>query len=335
MIIDMFTHISPEKYRDAMRKYLRADDYRVRPKEYAPSLTDVGLRLKFMDIYGSEYVQVLTNQFFSEEIAGPKESPELARIGNDAIAEIIAKYPDRFIAGAANLPMNNTEAALKEMDRAIKDMGFKGIMVCSNINGKALDAPEFMPIYDMAAHYDVPIWIHPSRPPTFADYPTEEESKYNIYAAIGWPYDMMVAIVRLVCCGVLEKHPNLKIYAHLTAGGIAYYADRFGSLLGLHKRTVPNSPLNKLSKPPVEYLRMIYSDTEMSYTTAALECTNAFFGAEHMVYSSGMPYGTEFGHTPIGESIKAVKRMHISDSDKQKIFEGNARKLLHLESTGR
>ncbi len=330
MIIDMFTHICPVKYRDAMRKYLPADDPRVASKEYAPSLTNVDLRLEFMEHYGREYVQVLTCQWFPEEIANPKESPELARIGNDAIAEIIAKYPDRFIAGAANLPMNNIEAALKEMDRAIRNLGFKGIMVCSNINGKALDAPEFMPIYDKAAQYDVPIWIHPSRPPTFADYATENESKYNISAAIGWPYDMMVAIIRLVCSGVLDKHPNLKFYAHLTAGGIAYYADRVGSLLGLHKRTVPNSNLNKLAKAPVEYLRMFYSDTEMSYTTAALECTYAFFGAEHMVYSSGMPYGTAFGHSSIGESINAVKRMNISGTDKQTIFEGNAKKLLHI-----
>ena len=114
MIIDMFTHICPIKYRDAMRKYLPADDYRVASKEYAPSLTNVDLRLQFMDVYGSEYVQVLTNQFFAEEIVGPKESPELASIGNDAIAEIIAKYPDRFIGGAANLSMNNIEVLTPE-----------------------------------------------------------------------------------------------------------------------------------------------------------------------------------------------------------------------------
>ena len=331
MIIDMFTHICPAKYKDAMRKHLPADDYRVGDKEYAPSLTDVDLRLEFMDVYGNDYVQVLTNQFFAEEIADPKKSPELARIGNDAIAELIARYPKRFIGGVANLPMNNIEAALKEMDRTVKNLGFKGIMIGSNINGKALDAPEFMPIYEKAAQYDVPIWIHPSRAPTFADYVTETESKYNLYAAIGWPYDMMSAIVRLVCSGVLDRHPNLKFYAHLTAGGIAYYADRLGSLLGLHKRTVPNSNVGKLAKSPVEYFRMIYSDTEMSYTTPALECTYAFFGACRMVYSSGMPYGTAFGHSSIGESINAVKRMNIGESDKQTIFEGNAKKLLHLQ----
>ena len=331
MIIDMFTHMLPVKYRDAMRKYLPPDDYRVASKEYAPSLTDLELRLRFMDNYGSDYVQVLGCLPFAEEIAdNPKESPELARIGNDAIAEIIAKYPDRFVAGTANLPMNNMEDALKEMDRAIKDLGLKGIQICSNINGRALDSPEFMPIYEKAANYDVPIWIHPSRSKTFADYPTENESKYNIYAAIGWPYDMMVVMIRLVCCGVLDKYPSIKIYMHLTAGGIAYYADRVASLLGLYKKTVPNSNLERFSKAPIEYLRMFYSDTEMSYTTAALECSYAFFGAEHMVYSSGMPYGTEFGHSSIGESISAVKRMHISDSDKQKIFEGNAKRLLHL-----
>jgi predicted TIM-barrel fold metal-dependent hydrolase len=331
MIIDMFTHMLPVKYRDTMRKYLPPDHYQLGPTEPAPSLVDLELRLRFMDKYGSDYVQVLGCLPFAEEVTqDPHKSPEVARIGNDALAEIIAKHPDRFIAGTANLPMNNIEAALQEMDRAIKDLGLKGIQICSNINGRALDSPEFMPVYEKAAGYDVPIWIHPSRPKTFADYPTESESKYNIYMGIGWPYDIMVAMVRLVCSGVFDKFPNIKIYTHLTAGGIAYYADRLGSVLGHYKRTVPNSPLDRLTKAPVEYLRMFYSDTEMSYTVAALECTYAFFGAEHLVYSSGMPYGTEYGHSSIGESINTIKRMHISNSDRRKIFEGNARRLLHL-----
>ena len=156
----------------------------------------------------------------------------------------------------------------------------------------------------------------------------------SVYMGIGWPYDIMVAMVRLVCCGIFDKFPDIKIYTHLTAGGIAYYADRLGSVLGHYKRTVPNSELEKLRKPPVEYLRMFYSDTEMSYTVAALECTYAFFGAEHLVYSSGMPYGTEYGHSSIGGSINCIKRMRISNSDRQKIFEGNARRLLHLSKTG-
>ncbi len=324
MKIDMYTHIFPKKYWDVIKKHIPPN------LEQITTLWDLEQRLRVMDKY-DDYVQVLTFPVPPvEAIVGPKDAVELARIGNEALAEILAKYPDRFVAGVANLPMNDVNAALKETDRAIKDLGLKAVLICTNINGKPLDSPEFMPLYEKMARYDLPIWIHPRRDITVADYSTEGKSKYNLHGALGWPYETQLAMSRLVCSGVLENYPNLKFITHHCGGGIPFLGRRVNSWLGRYMREEPNSSLSRLTKEPIEYLRMFYGDTAIDGDTPALECGHAFFGAEHMVFSTDMPFGREQGHSAIREAVKAVTEMAISDSDKKKIFEDNARKLLHL-----
>ena len=146
-----------------------------------------------------------------EAFATPEQAVELAKMANDEIAELVAKYRDKFVAAIALLPMNNIDAALKETDRAINDLGFRGIYVHSNINGKPLDAPEFLPLIEKMSKYNLPIYIHPWRPNEFTDYQTESASKYMIAGTFGWPYETTVAMTRLVFSGILEKFPNLKV----------------------------------------------------------------------------------------------------------------------------
>ena len=127
MKIDMFTHILTRKYGEAISQYaskfIRA----------VPALGDLEQRFRIMDDFG-EHKQVLTFTLpFIEAIAGPKEAAELARLGNDEIAELVTKYPDRFIAGVANLPMNDADAACEEAERALTDLGLKGIQISTNI----------------------------------------------------------------------------------------------------------------------------------------------------------------------------------------------------------
>ena len=95
---------------------------------------------------------------------------------NDEMAEMLAKWPKRYIAAIANLPLNNMDAALKEAERAIKELGFKGIQIYTRVNGKPLSADEMMPLYELMCHFDLPIWIHPMRSSSQADYPTETPS---------------------------------------------------------------------------------------------------------------------------------------------------------------
>jgi hypothetical protein len=114
-------------------------------------------------------------------------SPELARIANDGMAEIVAKYPQRFPAFAASVPMNNVKAAIAEITRAVEKLDARGIQIMTNVNGRPLDDPELSPIFELMHSYDLPIWMHPTRPQKFADYPVESGSKYDIWWCFGWP----------------------------------------------------------------------------------------------------------------------------------------------------
>ena len=91
----------------------------------------------------------------------PKDAVELAKIANDEMAELVAKYPDKFLTAVACLPMNDIDAAIKEADRAITHLEFRGVQIFSNIDGEPLDEPKFKPLYERMAQYDLPIWIHP------------------------------------------------------------------------------------------------------------------------------------------------------------------------------
>jgi len=320
MKIDMFTHIFPPKF------WLTINNYLPRNMDINAALWDLEPRFRLMDNY-EDYVQVLT---FStppvEAIARPREAIEFSRMGNDELAELIAKHPDRFIAGVANLPMNDIEATLKEVDRAITQLGLKGVLVYSNINGKPLDSPEFMPLYEKMAGYELPIWIHPRRDINVPDYSTESVSKYKLHGSLGWPYETQLAMSRLVCSGVLERYPNLKIITHHCGGGIPFLGKRVSNWLYSAMREEASSDLARLIKPPIDYFRMFYGDTANIGDKPVLECGYAFFGAGHMVFGTDMPFGRDV----INEAIKAVTEMAIPDSERKQIFEDNARKLLLL-----
>ena len=111
--------------------------------------------------------------------------------------------------------MNNVPAALEEMDRAIAKLGAKGMQIFTNVNGRPLDEPEFFRIFErMSKTYDLPIWVHPTRTAKFADYPTEQKSKYEIWWLFGWPYETSAFMARLVFSGMFDKLPKLKIITH-------------------------------------------------------------------------------------------------------------------------
>ena len=170
-----------------------------------------------------------------EEIAAPRTAVDLARLANDEMAELVLKYPDRFVAGVACLPMNDMDAALQETDRAINDLRLRGVLIYTPINDKPLDSPEFIPLYEKMSQYDLPILIHPMRNPDYPDYRTENESKYRVYNTFGWPYETTVAMTRIVFSGILEKYPNLKFVTHHCGGMVPYLVRKDKTVLGLRR----------------------------------------------------------------------------------------------------
>ncbi len=330
MKIDIFAHITPKKYLDALEKQSPAGFALRDVITAASSLTDMEARFRIMDKY-PDLVHVLTLSTPPlETVAEPKEAAELARLANDEVAELVTKYPDKFIAGTAILPMNDMDAALEETDRCINELRFRGVQIYSNIAGKPLDSPEFMPLYERMIHYNLPIWIHPRREPSFPDYQTESRSRYAIFSVFGWPYETTVAMARLVFSGVLAKYPELKFITHHAGAMVPYFAERIVGAYDFDEFRVGVKFMRSLRHPPIDYFRMFYNDTALYGNTPALMCAHAFFGAERLLFGTDMPYDAQVGDRHTRETIRAIDAMEISDVDKKMIYEDNARKLLRL-----
>src|SRR4030042_2162095 len=141
MKIDIFPHILPIKYKAAFHKVIRSELFK-QLHDAIPTLYDLDYRFRIMDKFDG-LVQVLTMTSPPvENIASPQKAIDLAKLANDEMAELIIKYPDRFAAAAACLPMNNMDAALDEVDRVVNDLSFKGVQIFTPINDKPLDSPE-------------------------------------------------------------------------------------------------------------------------------------------------------------------------------------------------
>jgi predicted TIM-barrel fold metal-dependent hydrolase len=330
MMIDIGAHILPRKYLDTLQGF-KSDQFNLKDViETLPSMYDMDCRFRIMDRFPG-LMQVLTlSSPAVEEFAGPDKALDFARMANDQMAELVLKHPDRFVAAVACLPMNNVEAALGEIDRAVNDLHFRGIQINTPINDKPLDAPEFMPVYERMARYNLPIWIHPMRLVSQPDYKTEKKSKYMIFHVFGWPYETAAAVTRLVFSGVLESFPNLRFITHHAGGMIPFLEER---IIGAydHAEMQRGAKYKKdLRAQPIDYFRKIYYDTAIYGNTSGLMCTYAFCGAGQMLFGTDFPYDSQFGERYTRQTIDAVNRMEIADAEKKMIFGGNARKILRL-----
>jgi predicted TIM-barrel fold metal-dependent hydrolase len=327
--IDAYAHIIPPKYKEALYKVApEMHDRQIAPE---PTLYDLDARFRIMDKY-EPLRQVLTlGRIPVEHIAGPEVAADLARRADEEMAELLVKYPDRFIGALATLAMNNMDEALKETDRAIQELGFKGVYLHTPVDEKPLDLPEFMPLYKKMCQYDLPIVIHPMRKIDHPDYLTEKASKYNMFSLFGWPYDTTSAMARLVFSGVMEKYPNLKIVTHHLGGMVPFYAERIRQFTQIMKVRRPGDAGPFMTREPVDYFKMFYADTAIYGNPTALMCGHAFFGPDHVLFGIDFPLGdTAHGDRNYRQTINAIEEMGISDEDKKKIYEDNARKLMRL-----
>ena len=334
MKLDIFNHIFPKIYYDKMMAVNpNLTDIGKRVRE-VPVLVDLDARFRMMDEF-EDYAQVicLTAPPF-DLLAGPDVTPELARVANDGMAEYVAKYPDRFPAFIASLPLDNPDAAVQEIDRAVKDLKAVGVQVFTCVQDKPLDLPEFKPLFAKMAEHDLPIWVHPTRTAKFPDYLTEKKSKYEIWWTLGWPYDTSVMMARLVFAGYFDEFPNLKIITHHMGGMIPYFEGRVGP--GWNQMGARTSDedlslvLKKLKRPHLEYFKMFYADTALFGSLSGTKCGLDFFGVDQVLFASDSPFDPEKGPKYIRDTIRIIEELPISEKERNKIFEGNARRILKL-----
>ncbi len=300
-----------------------------------PCLVDLDERFRIMDEF-DDYVQIicLPNPPI-ESFGSPAVANDLARLGNDGMAELVEKYPDRFPGFIASLPMTDPEGILLETERAINELGAVGVQIFSNVLGRPLDKPETMPLFDLMAKIDRPVWLHPARTAAWADYPSEPKSNYEIWWTFGWPYETSVAMAHLVFAGLFDKHPDIKIITHHFGGMIPFFEGRVGpgwDQIGTRTSDEDYTLLlKKLKMRPLDYFRMFYADTAVFGSKPATTCGLSFFGTDHTLFASDSPFDPERGSAYIRWTIEIIDHLDITREQREAIYEGNARRLLKLK----
>lgn len=328
MKLDVFNHILPVPFLDRLEAFVPS--YLINAMRGLETMHDVDARLRHLEPF-EDYCQILSaaNPVI-DDWAGPEDTPALATLLNDGLAEISAAHPDRFPGYIASLPMNNPDSAVAEIDRAVRDGGASGVQIYSNVKGKPLDLPEFEPIFARMAELDRPIWLHPIRPPTHADYATEEQSKYDIWWGFGWAYETSAAMGRLVFSGLFERYPELKIIAHHWGAYVPHADGRFepnwqrGILISADEGPLWKDKSHSLR----ESFKMFYGDTAMFGGRAASQCGLDFFGADHSVFATDYPFDPEQGAYLIRSTVEVIESLDCSAEDRRKIYEDNPKLML-------
>jgi len=163
------------------------------------------------------------------------------------------------------------------------------------------------------------------------DFLTEKESKYLIFGLFGWPYDTTAAMARLVFSGIMEKYPNLKVVTHHLGGMVSFYAERIRQFTQLFELSREGEGGLWLQREAIDYFRRFYADTAIYGNTPALQCGFEFFGADRIIFGVDFPLGDiENGDRNYRQTINAIESMDITEEDRKKIYQDNAREMMRL-----
>jgi predicted TIM-barrel fold metal-dependent hydrolase len=333
MIIDVFNHFMPPAYFSRLSRFIPGHAV-LSAFPRLKTLSDIDARLRLLHEFdGLQQILSLANPPL-ELVAGPNDTPDLARLANDALAEICRRHPERFPGFVAALPMNSVDAALGEIDRAIGGLGAKGVQLFTNVAGKPLSAPEFRPVFERMVAHDLPIWVHPMRGPQFADYASESASEDEIWFSFGWPYETTACMTRLIYSGIFDELPQLKIISHHMGGMIPFFSGKIE--LGFRQiffGTPERNPVAEergLKRRPLDYYKMLYADTALNGALAPTRCGHSFFGTASCLFATVAPFDAQQGRSLIIGTIRAVEALEIPEAEKNEIFAGNTKRLLKL-----
>ncbi len=325
MIIDFHNHFYPGAYIEELKKEKGYASVSTDPQgrllihytgDYnvvvGPHI-DLEHRLRDMDRTGID-MQVLTLTTPGVEREAPERGVKLARLTNDGFAEIIDDNPDRFTA-LATLPLQDPGAAVDELERAVTELGLRGAMLLSNVNGKPLDAEEFKPVIDKAVKLDVPLYIHPTSPIN-----SKCMDDYRLVPIMGFGVDTSLAVLRLVFSGALKRHPGLKLVASHVGGVFPFLRGRIDTGFNAY----PECKIH-IQEPPSKYLKKVWMDS-IIYDNDVLMSALSFSGAEKMMLGTDHPH--QIGD--IEKAVSRIKELDVSPREKELILGENAARLLKL-----
>jgi aminocarboxymuconate-semialdehyde decarboxylase len=277
-----------------------------------PPMTDVAKRLEDMDRVGID-VEVVSLSTPNVFFADAQHQPEIARMVNDAYAELMAQHPTRF-KGFASIPMDAPDEALKELHRAIDELKMNGVILLSNIGGKALTSPEYRPFFAEANRMKLCILLHPMLPAN-----TDPFREYVLGPIVGFMFDTTLAVARMCYDGMFKDFPEIRwIVAHL-GGAVPYLMERMDN--GWRDFVECRAKIDEL---PCTYLTRLYYDT-VNFNPHMLMMVRNMIGTDRMVMGSDYPHllGS------IDRAVSSIESLEIPDEEKRRIFEGTALSILN------
>jgi aminocarboxymuconate-semialdehyde decarboxylase len=256
--------------------------------------------------------QVITLTTPGTHVESPANAARLAALVNDAFAAVVQSKKGRF-AALATLPLNDPAASARELERACRQLGFRGAMVFSNVNGVALADPRFTPLYEMANSLEAILHIHPTAPVG-----VEAMTDFWLMPLVGFLMDTTLASAKLVFAGIPERFPRIRwVLSHL-GGAIPYIAERLDR--GFHAFRECRAHIHR---PPSDFLKQFYFDT-VNFDVHALQLAISFAGSDHILAGSDYPH--QIGSIPA--MLESLRKLPIPEEDRAKILGLNAARLL-------
>ena len=291
-----------------------------RSRDLLERLYDLGeLRIKAMDESGVD-VQVLSHGAPSTQRMDAQTAVAVAARANDRLYATVTACPDRF-AGFAAVPTPAPEAAADELERTVKDLGFKGGMIHGLTNGEFIDHRKFWPIFERAQTLDVPIYIHPGypHPDVLAAYYQDYLEEYPTFASAGWGYTVETATqgIRLILSGMFDEYPDLKIILGHLGESLPFSLWRIDQALSRKENTGGRSFRDTFRKH-------FHITTSGNFSNPALLCCVMEMGVDRIMFSIDYPF---VENTP---GVAWTDTIPLCAEDKEKILSGNVERLLKL-----
>lgn len=329
-IIDIHCHLATPASRPPVEPHRRPEyepyDYYMgqdsvaHNKEMFPGIKDQltvpSSRIEHMDRMGVDVQGLAT--FVAEYFywAPADAAAESARIQNDNLAQAASEIPDRFVPLGATVPLQDVDRAIAEMDRAVDELGFKGLQIGGTVDGHNLDEPRFRPFWEAVEAKGIPVILHPNGYPESSRF-----SDYFLVNCIGNPLETMVAVTRMIFSGLFEEHPGIKLVLLHGGGYLPFYSSRADHTWKVRpeaRRAIPDHP-------PSHYMKMLYYDT-MVFQPLYLRHLIDVVGVDHVMLGTDFPF--DMSETdPLG-LIGEVEA--LQDEDREAISGGNAARLYGL-----